>query len=185
MKTTFFLFVLQLFFCQGCVSQKTNPNARKVVEDFYNWYISDAYKNKFDYYQVPPFKNVGERKYVFDKEELKRRLLEIKYFSKNFRTRLLDKLDLCNDAMSKLDWDFEPEPQFNISQCNYLWFDNWIGGQGENINGFRIVKETNDGSNAEFIVEILINEKVFTKSKVQIEQLENNYLISDIVLIWN
>ena len=87
--------------------------------------------------------------------------------------------------MLKRTWEYEPEPQFNIRQCDYLWYDNWVGGQGENINGFRVVNGTQTGSHVNFNVEILINDKVFTKSIVTLEKIEGNYQISNIELIWD
>lgn len=186
MKILLALITLQLFFYQSCATNKTraNPDARKVVEDFYNWYI-DTYKNVFDYYQVPPFKKTGTTEYIFDKDTLSQRLNKIKYISEKYKANLLDKLELCNNEMKKKKWDYEPEPQFNISQCNYLWFDNWVGGQGENIDGFNIISEVDNQSSIEFVVEILIKKKVFTKSKVTVEKEKNTYKVLNIELVWD
>ncbi|MFZ5972426.1 MAG: hypothetical protein ACOYXA_12610 [Bacteroidota bacterium] len=186
MKTIFSILVINLFFLNSCTADKTkvNPDAKKVVESFYTWYIGDAYSKLFDYYQVPPFKKMGDKEYIFDKNELSERLNKVDYLSDSYKRAILDKLELCNNEMRKRKWDYEPEPQFNIKQCDYLWYDNWVGGQGERINGFNIINETSNQSNIEFLVEILINNKVFTKSKVTVEKEKNSYKISNIELIW-
>jgi hypothetical protein len=170
----------------GCYDKKAknDSGAKKVVEEFYSWYISDAYKNKFDYYQVPPFKKIAEGKYVFDKDELVRRLNGIRFFSERLKAELLNKLEVCNQQMQKQIWDSEPEPQFNIAECNYLWFDNWVGGQGEEIDGYNVIDEKVQGNNVEIIVEIMINKKRFTKSKVLTVKEGGAYKIDNIELVW-
>lgn len=158
---------------------------KNVVKEFYAWYINDAHKNKFGYYQVPSFKKMDTSTYVFDKDVLAKRLNTIPYFSKSFKNALLQKLESCNQKMEKIEWEFEPEPEFNIDECNYLWFDNWVGGQGEDIDGFNIISEVSKEHATEFVVEILINKKAFTKSKVLVSKEGNYYKIDNIQLDWN
>lgn len=169
----------------GCKPTSSNPEARKVVFDFYEWYINDAYKNLHDYYQVPGIKKIGDQKYIFDKNELKNRLDEIPYLSQSYKEEILGKMETCNGMMNKKKWDHEPEPQFDIRECDYLWFDNWVGGQGENISGFNIVSEKEQGPDTEFIVEIQINQKRFTKSKVTVKDENGTFKIATIELVWN
>lgn len=187
MNTALLLLIFHSVIIHGCgISNQTpDPKAKKIVESFYKWYINDAYVNNPGYYQTPPFKKLEKGKYVFDKFELRKRLNQIKELSESYKITLLEKLEICNHEMFKRTWEYEPEPQFNIQQCDYLWYDNWVGGQGENINGFRIVNGTQIGSNVNFNVEILINDKVFTKSIVTLEMTEGNYQISNIELIWD
>lgn len=33
--------------------------------------------------------------------------------------------------MMDYNWDYEPEPEFNINACNFLWRDRICGGVGE------------------------------------------------------
>jgi hypothetical protein len=187
MKIIFVFLLIQPFLCQGCTTDNStnNSDARKVVESFYKWYIDDAYKNEFDYYQVPPFKKIGDKEYIFDKVELGIRLNKIKQLSEKYKKNILEKLEMCNREMQKKKWQQEPEPQFNIRQCDYLWYDNWLGGQGESISGFKIIKEINSQTGVEFIVEILIDKKLFTKSKVLVEKEKGYFKISNIELIWD
>ncbi len=187
MKSLVILLVIQSICYQSCIGErkKSNPDARKVVEDFYAWYIDTAYKIEPGYYQIPPFKKINNSGYIFDKVELSKRLSKIDYLSELFKNDILNKLEVCNQQMKKKKWDYEPEPQFNISECDYLWYDNWVGGQGENINGFNIIKETDTNLGFEFMVEILINKNVFAKSKVNVAKEGKAYKIVSIELVWN
>lgn len=181
-----YLLVFSLFFCSSKRTNQTNEenNPREIIEGFYKWYIHEAYPKVYDYYQIPPYKKVGETKYIFNKTELRARLSKVKFLSNEYINFTLDKLEACNAEMLKIDWDAVPESQFNIRQCDYLWFDNWLGGQGENIDGFRIVSEVNTKDGIEFTVEILINKEIFTHSKVTVKKEEEKYKINKIELVW-
>ena len=187
----FIIVIVHLISCQGCNKLandkdfRIDPKAREVVNNFYKWYIGDAYQKGSGYYQVPPFKRISDQLYVFDGAELEKRLAKVPFFSNEYRNQLVNKLKLCNAEMSKKIWEYEPEPQFDIGKCNYLWFDNWVGGQGESINDFRIIEENNHETYTEFLVEILIDKVVFVKSKVKVVKESDLYKIDNIMLVWD
>jgi hypothetical protein len=185
MKTYLYFLTLSLIFCSSKNQSNDQRDARETIEKFYQWYIHEAYPKVFDYYQIPPYKKICQKKYLFNKNELKVRLEKVKHLSNEYINSSLEKLEICNTEMLKLDWDAEPESQFNTRACDYLWFDNWVGGQGEDIDGFRIVNEVASNDRVVFMVEILIQKDVFTKSKVSVKIEGGVYKITDIELIWN
>jgi hypothetical protein len=187
MKILIAFFIVHSMFSQTGVGTQPQSvsNSRKLVNDFYSWYIKNAYQTTPSYYQIPPFKRLATSQYVFDRDELAKRLNKISYLSEAYKKGLLDKLNECNHQMKKRKWQHEPEPQFNITECDYLWYDNWVGGQGEKVDGFNIVKENPGSSTTDFIVEILINKKVFSRSRVTVGIEERDYKILNIELIWN
>lgn len=159
---------------------------RTVVNEFFTWYINETKLRGPSYYQVPTYKKVAPKSYIFDIDDLKKRLRGIPFLSEKFKAAQVEKLKACNAEMQKVSWDSEPESQFNIRACDYLWYDNWVGGQGEDIDGFNIVDETetDNGNSAIFTVQITINGKPFTKSEVEVVRTDSTFKISSIHLNW-
>ncbi len=188
MKTTSILFLF-LLYALSCLSNHINPNqdslALKTVDDFYNWYINDAYPKSTSYFQVPPFEKLDETTYVFDLREFKKRINTIDYFSKSYKEKLVSMLESCNTEMRKIKWGFEPEPMFNIDTCNYLWGNQWVGGQGEKITGYKINGVEKSSDEFSVIVSILIEDKTFVRSHVFLTKMDDKFKINDIKLIWN
>jgi hypothetical protein len=111
-------------------------------------------------------------------------LEKITFFSNEFKQQLVTKLNLCNSEMKKIAWDSEPESQFNIKACNYLWFDNWVGGQGENISGYEVLNELAEHDCKLVTIQIMVDEKPFTKTKVKVVRIDGSFKISDMELDW-
>jgi hypothetical protein len=118
-------------------------------------------------------------------EEDKKRINTIDYFSEGFKDKLITRLNNCNQEMRKVKWDYEPEPMFNIVACNYLWGNQWVGGQGEKITGFKIESAQSDSDDFLVIVEILTRDKVFVRSHVLLKKTGKEFKINDINLVWN
>ena len=156
-----------------------------MVAEFYDWYISEAYPTRYDYYQVPPFVKQGKTTYLFDVLEYEKRLRTISALSERFINESVQRLTICNEEMQKIEWEAEPEPQFNIPPCNYLWGDTWVGGQGEEIDGFAIRSSAiqSDGS-VVCTVDILIDQEKFVRSDVIVSKQDNIYKIDAIALLW-
>jgi len=175
------LFILTAFLL---TSLKSNQDSKLVepVECFYSWYITEQYLENPSYYQVPDFEKIGKKSYVFNLTQFQARLDKIPYFSESYKTKLIDQLIVCNEKMQKYEWDFEPEPMFNLEPCNYLWGDQWVGGQGENISDFEI--DNIDFENKIVIVQIFIDDNPFVKSTVKLQESSDGYKISDINLEW-
>lgn len=175
--------------CDACGQVSKNntdslSEAKAVVTKFYSWYINDIYKNTYGGYLLPRYKKVKNQTYVFDEKELSDKLNKISYLSTNYKNRLMEKLRLCNQEVSKIKWESKPESQFNSKNCGYLWFDNWVGGQGEDIDGFKIIAQTDVANSTKFTVQITINGNPFTKSEVEVIRVDSAYKISSISLNW-
>ena len=158
--------------------------AAETVQEFYEWYINEAYSESTSYYQIPSYKKLSETTYVFDLEEYEERISTITYFSNSYKQMLTNRLQNCNQEMQKIVWDYEPEPMFNIKACNYLWGNQWVGGQGERIDGFNIESTEVDSDEAKSVVNILIDDRVFVRSIVSLVKVNGNYKISNIRLDW-
>jgi hypothetical protein len=183
--------VLAVFVSSNCKTEGAtgdiptlNSEPVKIVTNFFAWYIYDSYKQRPGYFQFPPYKKIAENSFIFDLEEFEKRLNEIQYLSNSFKISLVKKLEICNSEMKKMSWDSEPEPQFNIKACDYLWYDNWIGGQGENIDGFKIIDSNVIGDNVEVLVQVSIAGKPFVKVNVDVGLEEKKYKIFNIQLKW-
>lgn len=188
MKTISIL-ILLIFNALPSDSSHIDPNqdslALKTVGEFYNWYINDAYSKSTSYYQVPTFEKLDETTYVFDLREFKERVNTIDYLSENYKKKLVSRLESCNSEMRKVKWEYEPEPMFNIDACNYLWGNQWVGGQGEKIDGFKIEEVQTNANDASVIVCILIEDKTFVRSHLFLTKKDDQYKIHDIKLIWD
>lgn len=188
MKTTYLL-VPFILYALSSHSNHINPNqdsiALKTVNKFYDWYINDAYPKSTSYYQVPPFKKLDETTYIFDLREFKERINTIDYFSEDYKEKLVSLLESCNVEMRKIEWDYEPEPMFNIDACNYLWGNQWVGGQGEKITGYIIDKVEKNSEEYSVMVSILMGDKTFVRSHVSLTKKDDEFKINDIKLIWN
>jgi hypothetical protein len=186
---TIAIFVLLIFHALNCQAGYIIPNqdslALKTVKEFYDWYINEAYPKNTSYFQVPDYKKLDENTYIFDLEEDKKRINTIDYFSEGFKDKLITRLNNCNQEMRKVKWDYEPEPMFNIVACNYLWGNQWVGGQGEKINEFKIESIQSDSDDFLVIVEILIGDKFFVRPHVSLKKTGEEFKINDINLVWN
>jgi len=176
------LFIVLAFLITD-IKCKQNPDLVTPVKSFYSWYLKEQYGNNSSYYQVPDYKKVSDGVYVFDLTQFQNRLSEIQYFSQSYKTKLINQLKSCNQEMMKYKWDAEPESMFNLKPCNYLWGNQWVGGQGENISDFRI-KQVNS-KNMTVVVQILVKDSPFVNSIVELEETEDGLKISDIKLDWN
>ena len=189
---TTIILATNFYSCHGLSRSNKNETIREdslakdVIARFYEWYIFDAYENKYDYYQIPSYSKINETTYVFNEEEYEKRLREVKFLSEKFIENSVIRLNACNGKMRKIEWESEPEPQFNIQECNYLWGDTWIGGQGENINGFTIKSlEVQPDGRVQGIVDILIDKKKFVQSEVMLSKQDEAYKIDAIELVWD
>ncbi|MGK7389154.1 MAG: hypothetical protein ACNS60_02345 [Candidatus Cyclobacteriaceae bacterium M2_1C_046] len=162
-----------------------DSTAETTVKSFYSWYLNEAYPKSTSYYQIPPYKKIDENTFIFDTEEYIKRLNTIPYFSTTYKRMLLNQLEVCNEEMMKIEWDYEPEPMFNIKACNYLWGNQWVGGQGEKISGFEIGKTEIINNNPIYNVNLFTDNGLFVKSVVTLEKEDGQFKIADIKLDWN
>jgi hypothetical protein len=108
------------------------------------------------------------------------------YFSENFIKNDSIKIVACNNAMLKYTWDNEPEPEFNIQPCNFLWKDRIIGGQGENLDSFKVLETIMKNDSIAIVnVDIYEKDKRSYNAKVEVIKTSNTTLkINTIELEW-
>jgi hypothetical protein len=181
---------VSMFVTVSCESQSKEPASRTnskesvLTRQFFDWYISEVRENGNSYYHVPPYQKINDTSYIFDIKEFEKRLKKITFFALAFRKTLVAKLEGCNSEMKKVKWDSEPESQFSIKTCDYLWGDNWVGGQGEEISGYEIIGETAEGDAQLVTVQIFVGGKPYAKSQVLVAKEADKYKIFDIRLDW-
>lgn len=186
-KSIALFYIVLVLGTKSCHSQKNDSIVFPETEfasRFFKWYLNEIKQKGQSYYQIPTYKKIDSKTYVFDIAEFKKRLEKITFFSNEFKQQLVTKLNLCNSEMKKIVWDFEPESQFNIKACNYLWFDNWVGGQGENISGYEVLNELAEHDCKLVTIQIMVDEKPFTKTKVKVVRIDGSFKISDMELDW-
>lgn len=159
--------------------------AYEIIDNFFSWYIKEVYPENPQLYQIPEYKQLNDSTYIFNAEDYGNLLQKVKFFSKEFILQETNKIKECNSVLKKTAWEYAPEPEFNIPECNFLWSDRWIGGQGEFIDGYKIVgfEQRNSGELVAY-VNILIEDQKFVESRVTLMKEASNYLINSIELYW-
>lgn len=169
----------------SCVQQKPNShnsNADTTVDQFFDWYINGIYPETQGSYLLVSYEKQGHKKYIFNEQEYQEKITSIPFFTRSLKDSLIGNIRKCNAKMLKYDWDYEPEPQFNIDECSYLWYDSWIGGQGEDINGYTIDHVKSDHTSSWFKVTTLINDAPFSIVRVSVVKVQNDYKINHLQL---
>lgn len=163
-----------------------DEEVKNYVSNFYTWYIFNIYKSYKSKYFLPNYVKRGESKYIFDTQIMIKKLRNTGYFSENFIKRDSMRVSLCNAEMLKIDWEYEPEPEFNISLCNFLWKDRIVGGQGEDLDSFEC-KDVRKLANGFYLVIVDLYEKrqKSYSAKVHIKVLgDQKFQIEEIELEW-
>jgi len=92
----------------------------------------------------------------------------------------IKKLVISNE-MLKFEWDYEPESNFNIPACSFLWNMEWFGSQEDENNKFDILKEfKKEEKGYTYIVQNYIDNKPLFKYKVKVVLEGDNYKINSI-----
>jgi len=206
MRTLFLIVILCLTF--SCKKEKQVPNqgsvienivteseqdikklpskeeSEKVVEDFYSWYIHDV---KMDpKYQQNNYLKIDNETYIYDKDVYIKTLKEIPYFSEEYINNISDQFDECNNLIKKVVFKNEPEGGgAGIPECNFLWYDLWIGGQGESMDGFQIWDTKIKKDQILITVNLFIGKHNPLSSQVTVVEENGEYKISKIELIYN
>jgi hypothetical protein len=190
------VYIMVLFL--GIISCNTNVSSNSAsktegkdaytnfVKEFYSWYLNKIYKTYKEFYFLPGYTKLTETAYIFNISPVIEKMRSSGYFSKNFIQNDSIKIADCNKEMLKYKWENEPEPEFNIQPCNFLWKDQIVGGQGENLDNFKII-ETNIKNDSIAIVSIDIFEKEKRLYNAKVEVLKDGkdgYKINSIELEW-
>ena len=148
--------------------------SKKVVSDFYKWYINDVYLKHIYDYDRAPYKKYDKNKYGLDIKAYETKLKEVSFFSNSFRMYLIDINKKCNQDMLKEYWDSDPNEEggsFNIPSCQYRWNYRWFGNQEDENNKFDILDK------------LTVKNKHGYKYFVQTYMYENPFIIYEVSLI--
>jgi len=206
MRTLFLIFILCLNF--SCKKEKRVPNqspvienivekseqklrkvlskekSKKVVEDFYSWYLLDV-KTGSKYPQVNYLK-IDNETYIYDKSSYIRTLKETPYFSEEYINNISDQFDECNKLIKQVVFKHEPEGGgAGIPECNFLWYDLWIGGQGESMDRFQIWNTEIKKDQILITVNLFVEKFNPLSSKITVVNENGKYKISNIELVYN
>jgi len=208
MKYTQFIVYITLLFFISCKEQSkkqtsviqnkilkvtdnnTNSDSlsRKVVYDFYKWYINDVYLKRIRDYDRAPYKKNDKNKYGLDIEMYKKSLKKVSFFSESFKEILIEENRLCSEAMinsdlgdfdPKYDADFYLENGRNI--CDYLWQPKWFGNQEDENNKFTILDNFSKENNTyKYLVQTFMYGDPFTKYEVIVVKENGLFKINSI-----
>lgn len=162
--------------------------SKKVIYDFYKWYINDVYLKRIRDYDCAPYKKHGKNKYGLDIEIYKKSLKKVLFFSESFKEVLIEENKLCSEAMvnsdlggfdPKYDADFYLENGENT--CNYLWKPKWFGSQeGENNKFVILDKFSKENNGYKYLVQTFMYEEPFTKYEIIVIKEKDLFKINSI-----
>lgn len=166
----------------------SDSSSKKVVYDFYKWYINDVYLKRILDYDRAPYKKHDKNKYGLDIETYKKSLKRVSFFSESFKEVLIEENKLCSEAMinsdlggfdPKYDADFYLENGKNT--CNYLWKPKWFGSQEGENNKFVILDNFSKENNIyKYLVQTFMYEEPFTKYEVIVVKENGLFKINSI-----
>ena len=166
------------------VRKQEDTLPKKVVHDFYKWYINDIYMKDNYSYTIPSYKKYGPKKYGLDIITYKKKILSIPYFSNNYKIFLIKRCEKCNKDMLSDLWDEEPDPFFNIPSCSFLWKLEWFGNQEEKNNRFDILDKVEKRKDTYYyFVQDYIDNTPFSVFKVEVVKVKDEYKINAISIV--
>ena len=123
----------------------------KVTLDFYQYYLRDIYKK---YYSIesPSAKLNSDGIYQLDPTEHIKFLNESGYFSPKFYENEIPLFEKCNDDLKAVSVQEVNEsgtfPEEFASTCDFVFYHQWVGGQGEELNTVDIINSEIIGNTA-------------------------------------
>lgn len=151
------------------------------VTDFYNFYLDSVYENRnIPFNQAPDHIQVRVGVYQLDSVYRDSLFRSWGYFSNGFLAQDLERLKKCNHLLEDEIFEFEPEPWYNIPGCEWQWYDNFIGGQGETVSKVRIDSSYYESNRWIHVVDVLIGEQTFQKLNVAVSHEKGDLRIDKI-----
>jgi hypothetical protein len=191
-------FVIRLMTClisfSACVNKKESSSVSsdsvefesgfiEVVDEFYSWYLKESY-GKSNGLGLMPKVLMGENSvYYLDSVGYLKKLRATNFFSKRYISNQAKAVNDCNKEIGLQKWNGDSELDFE--GCEFTTFDQWVGGQGEEINGFNVVSAIQDpGSATNLIVtvETLVDGKKFVRIFVSVVKEGKDFKIDDITI---
>lgn len=115
----------------------------KVTLDFYRYYLKDIY-NTNDSVESPSAKLNSNGIYQLDTSEHVKFLNESVYFSSTFYENEIPVFEKCNEDLKTVTveevTDAGTFPEEFADACDFVFYHQWVGGQGEELNTVDIVK---------------------------------------------
>lgn len=132
---------------------------------------------------MPDVLSDGDSVYFLDSLGYLKKLREANFFSKAYILNQAKAIGTCNKEIQSQKWDANSELDFD--GCEFTTFDQWVGGQGEDIDGFKIVsvlEDTHSNKSPIVTVETLIGGKKFVVILVRVVKEDEDYKIDDIII---
>ncbi len=181
MNKIFWVVIFLLCFSQGKAENfNMGEKASSFIKEFYSWYIREYYSDGNMDLFLPSFIKVDEGKYIFNTKQLCDSLKKHSVFNDEYIINDSIAISECNNAMLKEYWDYEPEIEFNLRPCNYLWNDRFIGAMGQKIlhTIVKVVEVKNNKVNLE--VMFYVNDTGYYKKEVLLKYKNDVFSISSI-----
>lgn len=137
----------------------TDSSFIKVVDSFYNWYILENYAGPDSFSSRPRVIQLSDTLYQLDSKGHLEALEKTGLFTERFIENERKLIEDCNKSIIENKWMADSELDF--SGCDYFSYDRWIGGQGEEINGYEIASVLLNDDKQIIKVETLINGSPF------------------------
>ncbi len=163
------------------INQLNDSLSKKVVHEFYKWYVNDVYFKRIYDYNHAKYKKYDKNKYGLDVPAYRDKINGVKYFSNKFKSSLVERNERCNDEMLKFNWDFEPEPNFNIPACSFIWDTEWFGSQENLDKNFKILNDfIKKDSYYEYTVQSYLNNKPLFQYNIEVIKEDDSFKINSI-----
>lgn len=168
---------------------KVLSEPEKVTLDFYQYYLRDIYK-KYDSVESPSAKLNSYGIYQLDPTEHIKFLNESGYFSPKFYENETPLFEKCDDDLKLVSVQEVNEagtfPEEFASACDFVFYHQWVGGQGEELNTVDIVKSEMAGDMASVMVVIGNRESgPYSYPIVTLKKESDGWKIIDIEISFN
>lgn len=159
-----------------------------IVKEFLDWYIKKELLTPTMSFSAN-IKKYPEGIWGLDISKLKADLTDFKFFSNGFIKAIIDKNEECNKVLLKNRITDPDDIYMNLSgnsekYCNFLFFDNWLGGQDAiEVKDYRIIKneKTKSNNNVLVFVETLTDTKdVYSLLTIEVTKDVSEYRINEI-----
>lgn len=163
--------------CNGWVPLSHFPSeAEQVVDSFYRWYICNVYQKDGNGIDNVPVVQVRDSIYGIDVESYIAKLRALPFFHETYLAAFEAELRQCSTAMAAYPNAFQYEST-DIPECPFMYYFQWVGGQGEPIDGFEIVETHVSGDGATCMVNTLIENEVYSGFEIRLFLTQNGYRI--------
>jgi len=147
-----------LISCEQTSSQKQSS---QLTYDFYHWLIYENYLEHYnkgtEYLLEPEITKKGQNQYTIKSNRYISVLKDCGFLSESFIQGEVDKIDRCNKKIARVSFTAEEDLVYSdYKECAFLSYYEWLGGQGEDISGFKVVQVKELAETSTVIIQVLI-----------------------------